>query len=77
LEIVGRGRLSKSAVFDRFSHISRTLGLQVQSQSARGLEGPISTIIGGAYVRFSMVDLPLFDVRSKIVGHEGRVTLNE
>jgi hypothetical protein len=33
-----------------------------------GLGGPIPSFIGGCYVRFSMVDLPLFDVRSKIVG---------
>jgi len=35
LEIVGHGHLSESAVFDRFSHIWRTLGLQVTFQSAR------------------------------------------
>ena len=42
LKIVGHGHLSKSAVFDRFSHIWRALGLQVLYifQSARGLGGP-------------------------------------
>jgi hypothetical protein len=44
-------------------------------QSARGLGGPIPRFIGGAYVRFSMVDVSLFDVMSKIVGHGGGVTL--
>ena len=45
-EIVGHGHLSKSAVFDRFSHIWRTLGLQAIFQRARGLGGPITSNIG-------------------------------
>ena len=76
MKIVGHGRLSNSVLFDRFSQIWRTLGLQVTFRSARGLGGPIPpfvhAFIGGCYVRFSMLNLPLInDVRSKIVGHEG------
>ena len=32
----------------------------------RGLEVPILHFIGGCYVRFSIFDLPFFEVRSKI-----------
>ena len=73
MKIVGHGRLSKSTVLDRFSHISTTRGLQVPFQSARGLGGPIVHFIhvGRVYVRFSTVVLPRFDVMSKIVGDGG------
>ena len=70
-EIVDHGHLSKLAVFDRFSHIWRALGLRVLFQSARSLGGPIPHVIGGWYVQFLMVDVPLFDVRSKMFGHGG------
>ena len=53
------------------------LGLQAIFQSERGLGRPIPYFIyiGGCYVQFSMADLPLFDVMSKIVCHGSGVTL--
>jgi hypothetical protein len=71
-KIVVHGHLSKSAVFDRFSQRRGALGLQGIFQSARGLGGPVPCFIGGRYVRFSMADLPLLDVMTKIVGHRER-----